>query len=244
MKKILSLLLALVLVFSLVACSTNNQTTKETNEETMLETTDESKAESTDESKAETPDESKAETIAEDASVEVTAIALKGNTVLVKGEGLEEKIVTLEAGNQTSLVPGHKYVYTQKNPEITDPLVVENVDMLGKSIGTSVDTKLINTLLEKVEGVKIVDTRSEAEFAEGSVEGAINIPADKLEELIKKAGSEEGLEALKAINKDDVVLLLGTDQDSNANVASELLYKIGRVSVTLNGGAYADYKAQ
>lgn len=240
MKKLLSLLLALVLVFSIVACSTNNETTKETNEETMLETNDETMAETTDETMAETMEE----TMAEDTSVEVTTIALKGNTVLVSGEGLEQQIVTLEAGNQTSLVPGHKYVYSQENPEITDPLVVENVDMLGKAIGTSVDTNLINTLLEKVEGVKIVDTRSEAEFAEGSVEGAINLPADKLEELIEKAGSEEGLEALKAIGKDDVVVLLGKDQDLNADVASELLYKIGRVSVTLNGGAYADYKAQ
>lgn len=240
MKKLLSLLLALVLVFSLVACSTNNETTKETNEETMLETNDETIAETTDETMAETMEE----TMAEDTSVEVTIIALKGNTVLVSGEGLEQQIVTLEAGNQTSLVPGHKYVYSQENPEITDPLVVENVDMLGKAIGTPIDTNLINTLLEKVEGVKIVDTRSEAEFAEGSVEGAINLPADKLEELIEKAGSEEGLEALKAIGKDDVVVLLGKDQDLNADVASELLYKIGRVSVTLNGGAYADYKAQ
>lgn len=240
MKKLLSLLLALVLVFSLVACSTNNETTKETNEETMLETNDETMAETTDETMAETMEE----TMAEDTSVEVTTIALKGNTVLVSGEGLEQQIVTLEAGNQTSLAPGHKYVYSQENPEITDPLVVENVDMLGKAIGTPIDTNLINTLLEKVEGVKIVDTRSEAEFAEGSVEGAINLPADKLEELIEKAGSEEGLEALKAIGKDDVVVLLGKDQDLNADVASELLYKIGRVSVTLNGGAYADYKAQ
>lgn len=240
MKKLLSLLLALVLVFSLVACSTNNETTKETNEETMLETNDETMPETTDETMAETMEE----TMAEDTSVEVTTIALKGNTVLVSGEGLEQQIVTLEAGNQTSLVPGHKYVYSQENPEITDPLVVENVDMLGKAIGTPIDTNLINTLLEKVEGVKIVDTRSEAEFAEGSVEGAINLPADKLEELIEKAGSEEGLEALKAIGKDDVVVLLGKDQDLNADVASELLYKIGRVSVTLNGGAYADYKAQ
>lgn len=240
MKKLLSLLLALVLVFSLVACSTNNETTKETNEETMLETNDETIAETTDETMAETMEE----TMAEDTSVEVTTIALKGNTVLVSGEGLEQQIVTLEAGNQTSLAPGHKYVYSQENPEITDPLVVENVDMLGKAIGTPIDTNLINTLLEKVEGVKIVDTRSEAEFAEGSVEGAINLPADKLEELIEKAGSEEGLEALKAIGKDDVVVLLGKDQDLNADVASELLYKIGRVSVTLNGGAYADYKAQ
>lgn len=240
MKKLLSLLLALVLVFSLVACSTNNETTKETNEETMLETNDETIAETTDETMAETMEE----TMAEDTSVEVTTIALKGNTVLVSGEGLEQQIVTLEAGNQTSLAPGHKYVYSQENPEITDPLVVENVDMLGKAIGTSIDTNLINTLLEKVEGVKIVDTRSEAEFAEGSIEGAINLPADKLEELIEKAGSEEGLDSLKEISKDDVVLLLGTDAASNANVASELLYKIGRVSVTLNGGAYADYKAQ
>lgn len=240
MKKLLSLLLALVLVFSLVACSTNNETTKETNEETMLETNDETMPETTDETMAETMEE----TMAEDTSVEVTIIALKGNTVLVSGEGLEQQIVTLEAGNQTSLVPGHKYVYSQENPEITDPLVVENVDMLGKAIGTPIDTNLINTLLEKVEGVKIVDTRSEAEFAEGSVEGAINLPADKLEELIEKAGSEEGLEALKAIGKDDVVVLLGKDQDLNADVASELLYKIGRVSVTLNGGAYVDYKAQ
>lgn len=240
MKKLLSLLLALVLVFSLVACSTNNETTKQTNEETMLETNDETMAETTDETMAETMEE----TMAEDTSVEVTTIALKGNTVLVSGEGLEQRIVTLEAGNQTSLVPGHKYVYSQENPEITDPLVVENVDMLGKAIGTSIDTNLINTLLEKVEGVKIVDTRSEAEFAEGSIEGAINLPADKLEELIEKAGSEEGLDSLKEISKDDVVLLLGTDAASNANVAGELLYKIGRVSVTLNGGAYADYKAQ
>ena len=240
MKKILSLLLTLVLVFSLVACSTNNETNVETNQETMLETIDESIVETNDESMAETMQE----TGDKDNVVEITTIALKGNTVLVKGEGLEEKIVTFEAGNQTSLVPGHKYVYTQENPEITDPLVVESVDMLGKAIGTSIDTKLINTLIEKVEGVKFVDTRSESEFAEGSVEGAINLPADKLEELIEKASSEEGLEALKQFSKDDVVVLLGTDSTSNADVASELLYNKGRIAVTLNGGLYADYQAQ
>ena len=115
--------------------------------------------------------------------------------------------------------------------------------MLGKAIGAPIDAKLINTLIEKVEGVKIVDTRSEAEFAKGSAKGAINLPVDKLEELLEKATSEEGLEALKEISKDDVVVLLGADEASNANVASELLYKIGRVSVTLNGGAYGEYKA-
>ncbi|MDO4604863.1 MAG: rhodanese-like domain-containing protein [Helcococcus sp.] len=239
MKKIINLLLVLVLVFSLVACSTNNETTKETNGETVVESKDESVSETTDESSAET----KVETNSESSSVEVTAIALKDNTVLVQGEGLEQQIVTLQAGNQTSLVPGHKYVYSQENPEIKDPLVVENIDMLGKAIGAPIDAKLINTLIEKVEGVKIVDTRSEAEFAKGSAKGAINLPVDKLEELLEKASSEEGLEALKEISKDDVVVLLGADEASNANVASELLYKFGRVSVSLNGGSYGEYKA-
>lgn len=232
MRKILALLLALILVFSLVSCSNN---TVETKKETVLETADKSVVETTDETKIETNQET--------GKVEVTAIALKDNYVLVNGEGIEQQIVKLEAGNQNSLVQGHKYVFTQENPEIKDPLVVENVEMLGKAVGTPIDAKLINTLIEKVEGVKIVDTRSEQQFAQGSAKGAINLPAEKLEELIEKAKSPEGLEALKGINKEDVVVVLGEDTNSNANVINELLYNIGRVSVTLDSGAYGEYKA-
>lgn len=237
MKKLISLLMALVLVFSLVACSTNNTETKvETEEETNIESDSETNSESGAETEAETKEENK--------EVEVTALVLKDNTVLVSGEGLEQQIVKLEAGNQETLVQGHKYSYSQENPEIKDPLVVEKIEMAEKLVGTQIETKLINELLEKVEGVKIVDTRPEADFAQDNIEGSINLPADNLKELIEKSRSEEGLEALKGINKEDVVLVLGADADSNNLVASELLYKVGRVNVTLNGGAYADYKAQ
>lgn len=241
MKKLISLLMALVLVFSLVACSTNNTETKvETEEETNIESNSETNSETNSESEAET----EAETKEENKEVEVTALVLKDNTVLVSGEGLEQQIVKLEAGNQETLVQGHKYSYSQENPEIKDPLVVEKIEMAEKLVGTQIETKLINELLEKVEGVKIVDTRPEADFAQDNIEGSINLPADNLKELIEKSRSEEGLEALKGINKEDVVLVLGADPDSNNLVASELLYKVGRVNVTLNGGAYADYKAQ
>ena len=78
MKKILSLLLALVLVFSLVACSNNE---KETSTETSTETSAETSVE--------TSEETSEETNAEVTSGEISKIAL-GTSVSLKGTDLAE----------------------------------------------------------------------------------------------------------------------------------------------------------
>lgn len=230
MKKILSLFLTLVLAFTLVACSTGNE---ETTTETTVETQTTVEESSTEETSAEEKDE----------PVEVTSVALKNGQVLVSAEGVEQQIVKLEAGNQDALVSGHKYVYETEKPEITDPLVVDEVEMLGKLVGAPMDTNLIDTLLEKVEGVKVVDTRSEQDFANGSIDGAISIPFDKLEELQEQA-KEGTLDILSQFTNEDVILLIGNDTDSNDAIAQDLLYANTRVGAIINGRAYSDYKGQ
>lgn len=87
MKKYLSLLLAVVLVFSLVACSNNGGS--ETNSETMVETNGETPQETMVETDAETPQETVAEADAKATAGDIAKIAL-GTSVSLSGKDLAE----------------------------------------------------------------------------------------------------------------------------------------------------------
>lgn len=244
MKKLLTSLLALVLVFSLVACSTN---TTETTEETTTETTEETTTETTEETTEETEEETEEETTAEATTTDVTLIALKGNNVLASAEGAQQALTTAEIANFADLRQGHAFTYTAEGtPEFSQPLSVESASMLGKKIGTSLDTTLVDSVLSTIEGVKVVDTRTEEEFAAGHLANAINISAAEVAAMSEgePAAYEEFLAPIiEQFTQEDVVVLLGSDPAQNGAVANVLYSKAG-VPVTLNAGLVSDYSGE
>lgn len=232
MKKAISFLLVAVLSLSLVACQPKAK-------ETKGETTTETKTETTAETGKEAPNTKTGETKAE---VVVETVALLGNTVVAGGAGLDQKIVKLEAKNYPQLNQGFKYTFNAEKPEIKNPLVVEKVEMLGKQIGYTLDTKLVDEVL-KLEGVKVVDARSEEEFKKGHIKGAINLVPEKVEELVGKVKEDKAAgikEYLKGFTGKDIVVILGEDAAKNAKVA-QALYKYNSVPVQLNAGLVKDY---
>ncbi|WP_103981348.1 rhodanese-like domain-containing protein [Helcococcus massiliensis] len=227
MKRILTLLLALVLVFSLVACSTSN---KETQTETKAESKNETQAEG----------ETKSE------NLEVTAIAVKGDTVYATAEGAEAKIATLKAGNQTEYRQGHKYSFVLEGAkEISDPIEVAEATMEGRKQALPLDTKLVADLLAKVPEAKIVDSRTAEEVAASGIENAINVPFAEYEKLQE---DQEGLAKwaetfADKFTNEDVIVVLGSDPAQNQEIAL-FLYKALNVPVQFNAGLVSDYQAQ
>ena len=225
MKRIFTLLLALVLVFSLVACSTSNK-------ETQTET------------KAESKNETQAEKKSED--LEVTAFAVKGDTVYATAEGAQAKFLTLKAGNQTEFRQGHKYTFVLEGAkEISDPIEVAEATMEGRKQALPLDTKLVADLLAKVPEAKIVDTRTAEEVAASGIENAINVPFAEYEKLQE---DQEGLAKWAETFSDkftneDVIVVLGSDPAQNQEIAL-FLYKALNVPVQFNAGLVSDYQAQ
>ncbi|MDW8273284.1 MAG: rhodanese-like domain-containing protein [Chitinophagales bacterium] len=76
------------------------------------------------------------------------------------------------------------------------------------------------------KGATLVDVRTEAEFASGSVNGAINIPLDKLH-----------LNIAKLKNKDNIILFCRSGNRSEQ--AKRILQSHGFKNV-INGGSWMD----
>ena len=225
MKRLFTLLLALVLVFSLVACSTSNK-------ETQTET------------KAESKNETQAEKKSED--LEVTAFAVKGDTLYATDEGGQAKFITLKAGNQTEFRQGHKYTFVLEGvEEIPDIIEVEEATMEGRKQALPLDTKLVADLLEKVPEAKIVDSRTAEEAAESGIENAINVPFAEYEKLQEdQDGLAKWAETFAdKFTEEDVVAVLGSDPAQNQGIAV-FLYKAFNVPVQFNAGLVSDYQAQ
>lgn len=228
MKKLLSFLMALVLVFSLVACGTTKETT---------ESTKESEKETTKDTKVESEKETETETEAETAEKVYNSLVVKDNIVIAfeETEGKQD-LYKLTAADNTTLEQGHKYnfnldpstIKTGDLPEIS----VEKSEMLGKSIGFEIQPELIEKLMKNVEGVKVVDVRSAEDFAKGTKDGAVNIPASEFEDEAKFDANVE--KYIKGFAREDVVLVYGAPED--VAVVAELIYKAGHTAVVLNSG--------
>ena len=225
MKRILTLLLALVLVFSLVACSTGNKETKsETKKETAKETQAEKKSD----------------------NLEVTAIAVKGDLVYAMAKDVEGKFATLKAANQKEYRQGHKYTFVLEGAkELTDPIEVAEATMEGKKQAIPLDTKLVADLLAKVPETKIVDTRTADEAAASAIENAINVPFAEYEKLKEDPKGLKNWVSTFAdkFTQEDVVIALGSDPAQNQEIAV-LLYKALNVPVQFNAGLASDYLGQ
>lgn len=246
MKKIISLSLALVLSFSLVACQAQEK------QETSVETTTEGETTA----EAETTAEGETTTEAEESTAEeehkeplvVEFMSLKDNIVLANNTE-EQKIVTLEAGNQSSYMLGFRYSYEPESvPELTDPFKVDAVDMLGIQVGYPLNTELVDEVLQKVDTAVVVDARSEEEFATGHIANAKNVPADKVSALSEAEDADEQIATLlqptlEGFTPDTVVLVIGSDEVANANIAN-VLYTQGKIKATLNAGLLSNYTGE
>lgn len=236
MKKILTFLMAAVLVFSLVACGTNN---KETTVETKVETTAETTVETTVETEGETIAETTVETEAESTVKVFTALAVKDNVVVASYEGGEQAVYTLDAKDNPTLIQGHKYTFDLDPASIKDGVIsVETSQMLGKSVGFALNPELVEALKSKVEGIKVVDTRKAEEFEASHAEGAVNVPAARYLEYVAAKDAESvgkfKTEFLSDFNDKDVVLVYGT-QDEALEIAT-LIYKTSKTPVLLYAG--------
>lgn len=241
MKKLLGLLLASMLVFALVACSTGVEETPAEGEETQVE-------ETTEESVEETETESTEETEAEEPkSVEVSLIALQDSEVLYD-DGTQQAVVTLEAGNQTSLMQGHRYVYSTETPELTNPLVVESVEMLGKKIGFPVKPELIDEVIGKVAGAKVIDVRTAEEFAAGHIANSINISDAEVTALTEQdaegtAVGEYLTPIYEQLSEAPALIVVGGTPEVNA-AWTQKLYSETKKGIILDGGQIDQYPGE
>ena len=146
MKKIISSILALVMVFSLVACGTT------TKKETMKETKQEVKKEET---KAENTDEKKYISVAID---DKHAIATNDNKTF--------EIYELSSKYHPTLSMGNKYEFSIDPAKIKgDKLTFDKeLQMLGIKVGFPLSVQGYQKLTEKVKNVKIVDSRDAKSF--------------------------------------------------------------------------------
>ncbi len=230
MKRINTLLLATVLVFSLVACGKNTDENKETITETSTETNVETNTETT----GETAAESNAEN--EQAEKEIMALALNTDTVIASYEGVDAKVYK---SKNSGLLQGHKYEFN------LDPSTIEEGDVpvmdvnlggvSGKEIGFPI-SKDVYSQLNGVVDYKVVDTRDAEKFAAENIENSINI-TDETTEAWRAEGAEKP--ELDGINKDTVIVIVGDDEMAN-KVVAKALYDLYRVNITLDAGNYDD----
>lgn len=249
MKKLLTLLLALVLVFSLVACGNKaNETTAETTVETTVETTIESSTETAGETTTETSVETTAETKAEtEAEKEVTFLSLALNdSQVVANNGENQGLFKLEAKNESSLKQGFKYEFNFDPSNLAEggevqTISVENASILGKQVGFPVNSNVAEKILKEVENVVVLDTRSKEDFAKGHVKDALNVPAEVAEQLGAEGVTLESL-GLEKITKESVVLIFG---DSAANKAlAQKFYGLLSNNVLLDAGSLEEFKGE
>lgn len=221
MKRLSTFLLALVLVFSLVACGKTNTTDKDSKKETKTETKSEA--------------DKKAEKEKRKAEKKIVTFAINEDTVILQAEGVEPKIYK---NSEKGLMPGHKYEFKAdpKTLEGKDKLDIKPVNLSGKAVGFSVSPKILEEV-KKLMDVKFVDTRDAAKFAEKNIEGSINLTKDQVAKWFEK-GAEKPV--IEGITKDTVIAVVGEDPAANAKVA-EAIYKVFKVNRTLNAGKVEDY---
>lgn len=208
MKKYLSLLLALVLVFSLVACSNNGGS--ETNPETMVETDTETPEETMVETDAETPEETMVETEDEMMGGDIAKIAL-GTSVSLSG---------------TDLADG------KGNAQTDVTIAALALDADGKIVKAHIDVAQ-NKFAVNDDGTFAVEP-SEAEFKtkhelkeDYNMKGASGIgkewyeQATAFEEYIVGKTPEE-VAAIPTEKKDDHHLNVPTDADLLASVTMDI----------------------
>ncbi|WP_282926065.1 rhodanese-like domain-containing protein [Helcococcus kunzii] len=234
MKKLLSLLMAIVLVFSLVACGSNKESEKESNAESTKESMEESSQETMQESVEET------ETEAETAEKVYNSLVVKDNIVIASQEDDgKQDLYVLKAEDNDPLEQGHKYDFkvdpaTIKGGDLPE-ISVKTSEMLGKSIGYEVQPEVVEKIMKNVEGIKIVDARSAEDFGKGTKEGAVNIPAGEFAADLDEAKFNANVEKyIKGFEHEDVVLVYGAAQD--VAVVADLIYKTGNTAVVLNAG--------
>ncbi|MFM1525614.1 MULTISPECIES: rhodanese-like domain-containing protein [Helcococcus] len=218
MKKIISSILALVLVFSLVACgsTTKKETMKETAKETIQE-----------ETKAENPAEKKYISVAID---DKHAIATNDNKTF--------EIYELSSKYHPTLSMGNKYEFKIDPAKIQgDKLTFDkDLEMLGIKVGFPLSAQGYQKLMEKVKNVKVVDTRDAKSFGEKTVEGAVNINgAEALKAVKSRKIKDFKNDSLKDFTSKDIVVVFGNSPEENAAVA-EILFNVSHVMVTFNGG--------
>lgn len=245
MKKLLTLLLALVLVFSLVACGNKaNETTVETTAEPTVETTTESSTETAGETTTETSVVTTAETEAE-KEVTFLSLALNDNQV-VANNGENQGLFKLEAKNESPLKQGFKYEFNFDPSNLAEggevqTISVENASILGKQVGFPVNSNVAEKILKEVENVVVLDTRSKEDFAKGHVKDALNVPAEVAEQLGAEGFTLESL-GLEKITKESVVLIFG---DSAANKAlAQKFYRLLSNNVLLDAGSLEEFKGE
>ena len=218
MKKIISSILALVMVFSLVACGTT------TKKETMKETKQEVKKEET---KAENTDEKKYISVAID---DKHAIATNDNKTF--------EIYELSSKYHPTLSMGNKYEFSIDPAKIKgDKLTFDKeLQMLGIKVGFPLSVQGYQKLTEKVKNVKIVDSRDAKSFGEKTVEGAVNINgAEALKAVKSRKIKDFKNDSLKDFTSKDIVVIFGNSPEENAAVA-EILFNVSHVMVTFDGG--------
>ncbi|MFM1539648.1 LptM family lipoprotein [Helcococcus bovis] len=218
MKKIISSILALVLVFSLVACgsTTKKETMKETSKETIQE-----------ETKAENPAEKKYISVAID---DKHAIATNDNKTF--------EIYELSSKYHPALSMGNKYEFKIDPAKIQgDKLTFDkDLEMLGIKVGFPLSAQGYQKLMEKVKNVKVVDTRDAKSFGEKTVDGAVNINgAEALKAVKSRKIKDFKNDSLKDFTSKDIVVVFGNSPEENAAVA-EILFNVSHVMVTFNGG--------
>lgn len=218
MKKIISSILALVLVFSLVACgsTTKKETMKETAKETIQE-----------ETKAENPAEKK-----------YTSVAIDDKHAIATNDNKTFEVYELSSKYHPTLSMGNKYEFSIDPAKIKgDKLTFDKeLQMLGIKVGFPLSMQGYQKLIEKVKNVKIVDSRDAKSFGEKTIEGAVNINgAEALKAVKSRKIKDFKNDSLKDFTSKDIVVVFGNSPEENAAVA-EILFNVSHVMVTFDGG--------
>lgn len=99
------------------------------------------------------------------------------------------------------------------------------VDNGGKSTFEQISAKEAKKIMETEEKYIIVDARTESEFAEGHIEGAILIPEYEI-----------AVRAKEALPDKDALILVYCRSGRRSKIASEELVKLGYTNVKEFGG--------
>lgn len=253
MKKILSTLLAVILIFTLVACGDNKKTNKDkgnTKSETILE----SKGEQKDNKKKDETKQEKKDDKSTTGELDYMSIAITSNLV-VANQGDKQDLYALKAKNEPTLSEGFKYEFkfnptnlkyadpSEKDPDDLKLIEVEKAEILGKEIGYTITGEVAKKVIDKLDSNNkaiVLDTRSKEEYAKGHIDDAINVPED----IIKKISKDANLESLGLgkVNRKSIVIVIG-DQAKNKELAKKLYDLLG-VNVILDAGSMKDYKGE
>lgn len=253
MKRLLTTLLAAILVFTLVACG-NNKKTNDDKANTKSETTLESKGEQKDNKKKDETKQEKKDDKSTTGELDYMSIAITSNLV-VANQGDKQNLYALKAKNELSLSEGFKYEFkfnptnlkyadpNEKDPDDLRLIEVEKVEILGKKIGYPITGEVAKKIVDKLDDNNkaiVLDTRSKEEFAKGHIDDAINVPENVIKEITKD--SNRASLGLEKVNRNSVVIVIG-DQAKNKELAKKL-YDLFGVNVILDAGSMKDYKGE